>query len=254
MNSTHYTFGKTFRGIPYHMETLYKPLINFLLWEVPSKKYMNLFYNEMQGQISDGMWENSRGTEWLRRNPIIFIQSDRCVLHIYGYINPGRKSFPIKGFLEYDWFLERLPEEAGTETFAEAKAIWDEMAVAIRNVGDATELGLGSALTEWLSAFLTDIRKGQVEKIEAYFEEVRQSGYAVDAQSPSFKCECKGLSCWITVDPDRLMSIPKDRSALRAARALRFSGKPGYFSLNNLPEVVSLTHQILNLTGTKLSD
>ena len=33
-----------------------------------TQRLLDLFKKEMQGQISDGMWENSRNTDWLWRN------------------------------------------------------------------------------------------------------------------------------------------------------------------------------------------
>lgn len=128
-----YNFDRTVNGINFNINDASEEAK--LIWEVPSKEYINLWHNEMCGQISDGAWENSWGTDWLWKNNILFVESKigNCKLWLNWGVWPKRKSFSIRSFLKYDWFLERLPEETGVATFAEAKAIWNKMNDAIKN-------------------------------------------------------------------------------------------------------------------------
>lgn len=259
MNSTHYTFDKEFLGKKYYMPTLYNtPNLSLaLVWEVPSEQHMNLFYNEMQGQISDGMWENSRGTGWLWRRPIIFVQSTRCALYTYGYFSESRRtSFPIKGFLEYDWFLERLPEETGVETFAEAKKIWDEMAAAIRGAKSLTLAGPDPSdpalsILPWFNKFQEEWEAEQKAKCDTAVKElflshpkVKQLPYS----SSSFFCYNlnEQKSYRFTLDPGRLTSVPNDVDLIKAARILKLEGESKFCSINDLYTVVTLIKQMEN--------
>lgn len=258
MNSTHYTFDKEFLGKKFYMPTLYNtPALSLaLVWEVPSEQHMNLFYNEMQGQISDGMWENSRGTGWLWRHPIIFIQSTRCALYTYGWFSESRRtSFPIKGFLEYDWFLERLPEETGVETFAEAKKIWDEMAAAIKK---AMSLGIaGSEASDpafdtllWFNKFKDNWKEEQKAKCDTAVKELFLSHPTRIKQSYSSNSFCYNLSeqdsYRFTLDPGRLTSVPNDVDLIKAARILKLEGESKFCSINDLYTVVTLIKQMEN--------
>ena len=55
-----------------------------------NQQLLDLWVNEMSGQISDGMWENSSNTEWLWRNVLLRLGEETKVESIAPI---GRRSF-----------------------------------------------------------------------------------------------------------------------------------------------------------------
>ena len=96
-----------------------------------TQQLFDLWVNEMSGQISDGMWENSSRTEWLWRNVILRLGNETKV-EVLGHYVVGRKSFGMNGEL---WSVigDRIMDENGFATEKEAKAAWREIAQAIAN-------------------------------------------------------------------------------------------------------------------------
>lgn len=103
-----------------------------------TQQLLDLWLNEMQGQISDGMWENSPKTEWLWRNTMVRLGNETKV-EIYGNWMVGRKSFGMNGEL-WDIIGDRIMDENGFATEKEAKAAWQEIATAIANVTKSNEV------------------------------------------------------------------------------------------------------------------
>lgn len=97
-----------------------------------TQQLLDLFVNEMQGQISDGMWENSRNTEWLWQKVYLQLGSETKVEVAASYMI-GRKSFRMPKEL-CEIVGERAREEAGYETIKDMVAGWNEIATAIKNV------------------------------------------------------------------------------------------------------------------------
>lgn len=97
-----------------------------------TQKLLDLWINEMEGQISDGQWENSRGTEWIWRGRHIYQIGPETKVYTRRYYITGRKNFYMDKEL-CEIIGERAQIEAGFETIKEMRAAWTEIANAIRN-------------------------------------------------------------------------------------------------------------------------
>lgn len=105
-----------------------------------NEQLLNLFINEMQGQISDGMWENSRHTDWLWKH-VIYRLGDETKVQVLSSWNIGKKSYPLAKELwdcvGYRMWGEQDETTAGYRTEKEVREAWRELNLAIYN---ATEL------------------------------------------------------------------------------------------------------------------
>lgn len=103
-----------------------------------TQQLFDLWVNEMSGQISDGMWENSPRTEWLWRDAMVRLGNETKV-EVLGHYVVGRKSFGMNGEL---WSVvgDRIMDENGFATEREAKAAWREIAQAIANATESSEV------------------------------------------------------------------------------------------------------------------
>ena len=59
-----------------------------------TQRLLDLFKKVMLGQISDGMWENSRDTDWLWRNAAYVLGNETRVVVSYSFVI-GKKNFMI---------------------------------------------------------------------------------------------------------------------------------------------------------------
>ena len=96
-----------------------------------TQRLLDLFKKEMQGQISDGMWENSRDTDWLWRNAAYVLGNETRVVVSYSFVI-GKKNFMINSSL-WDCIGERILRELEYSSKKEVYADWREIAEAIRN-------------------------------------------------------------------------------------------------------------------------
>ena len=101
-----------------------------------NQQLLDLWVNEMSGQISDGMWENSRNTEWLWRNVLLRLGEETKVESIAPV---GRRSFGMSPEL-WSCVGDRILDENGFETEKDAKKAWAEIAAAIRNAEYSREV------------------------------------------------------------------------------------------------------------------
>lgn len=96
-----------------------------------TQQLYDLWENEMRGQISDGMWENARHTDWLWKN--VYVQlGDTTKVEVISSWSIGRKSFGMTGEL-WDIIGDRIIDENGFANEKEAKKAWREIATAIYN-------------------------------------------------------------------------------------------------------------------------
>ena len=102
-----------------------------------TQQLYDLWENEMSGQISDGMWENSNKTDWLWRNAYVQLGPETKV-EVTSIWAVGRKSFGMNKEL-WDVIGDRIIEENGFKNEKEAKAAWREIATAIYNVTQTKE-------------------------------------------------------------------------------------------------------------------
>lgn len=93
---------------------------------------LKFWKGEMVGQISDGMWENSRNTDWLWRNCLAVVILDGTIpegVYVSSTYTIGRKTYP--------WFkqLEEIIEyhKYGFDNIREAKTMWKSIADMISN-------------------------------------------------------------------------------------------------------------------------
>ena len=98
-----------------------------------NQQLLDLWENEMSGQISDGMWENSRGTEWIW-NAWVKLGNETKVECRYGAPYGAKKSYPLTKEL-WDVVGDRIMDESGFASKKEAYAAWREIYEAIKNAG-----------------------------------------------------------------------------------------------------------------------
>ena len=94
-----------------------------------TQRLLDLFKKEMQGQISDGMWENSRNTDWLWKNVACVLGNETRVIVAYRFLI-GKKNFMINSTL-WDCIGERILKELEYSSKKEVYADWREIAEAI---------------------------------------------------------------------------------------------------------------------------
>lgn len=102
-----------------------------------TQRLLDLFKKEMQGQISDGMWENSRNTDWLWRNVACVLGNETRVIVAYRFVI-GKKNFMIGSTL-WDCIGERILKELEYSSKKEVYADWREIAEAIRNAREMND-------------------------------------------------------------------------------------------------------------------
>lgn len=108
------------------------------VWTFRTQEQMDLWINEMQGQISDGMWENCRNTNWLWEGTEIYQLGEKTELHIKHYWMKGKTGYPLTREL-LDCIGDRMIEENGFETEKELKAAWREIQEAIKDPKSFTD-------------------------------------------------------------------------------------------------------------------
>ena len=104
------------------------------IWTFRTQEQMDLFINEMSGQISDGEWESSRNTEWLWSGNSIYRLGEKTELKHYGYEWKKKISYPLSNDL-IDTLADRIYTENGFE-YGDKKALkaaWKEITEAIKN-------------------------------------------------------------------------------------------------------------------------
>lgn len=102
-----------------------------------TQRLLDLFKKEMQGQISDGMWENSRNTDWLWRNVACVLGNETRVIVAYRFLI-GKKNFMINSML-WDCIGERILKELEYSSKKEVYADWREIVEAIRNAREMND-------------------------------------------------------------------------------------------------------------------
>lgn len=164
-----------------------------------TQQLFDLWINEMSGQISDGMWENARHTEWLWRNVLLRL-GDETKVEVAWMGRVGRKTFGMTGEL-WDIIGDRIMDENGFETEKEAKRAWKEIALAIANVQFSKEIQEIEAKAkaekqakikdqwpelyqEWMDAGVHESKYTSFSTFQAYIDEENKKGYiSVDRTS-----------------------------------------------------------------------
>ena len=155
-----------------------------------NQQLLDLWVNEMSGQISDGMWENSRNTEWLWRNVLLRLGEETKVESIAPV---GRRSFGMSPEL-WSCVGDRILDENGFETEKDAKKAWAEIAAAIRNAEYSREVynvieeakeerdrkvkeQWPELLKEWLEAGIEDSSSADYHSYSFWLEPENKTGY-----------------------------------------------------------------------------
>ena len=102
-----------------------------------TQRLLDLFKKEMQGQISDGMWENCRNTDWLWKNVACVLGDETRVVVSYRFLI-GKKNFMINSSL-WDCIGERILRELEYSSKKEVYADWREIAEAICNAREMND-------------------------------------------------------------------------------------------------------------------
>ncbi len=155
-----------------------------------NQQLLDLWVNEMSGQISDGMWENSRNTEWLWRNVLLRLGEETKVESIAPI---GRRSFGMSSEL-WSCVGDRILDENGFETEKDAKEAWAEIAAAIRNAEYSREVynvieeakeerdrkvkeQWPELLKEWLEAGIEDSSSADYHSYSFWLDPENKTGY-----------------------------------------------------------------------------
>lgn len=96
-----------------------------------NQQLLNLWENEFEGQISDGMWENSKTTKWLWENTATCLGEVTKVETTNLFID-GKRNYPMSKEL-CSIVGERATAESGFESVEAMKKGWKEISDAIRN-------------------------------------------------------------------------------------------------------------------------
>lgn len=151
-----------------NQETVIDPRVEYTrVWSFRTQEQMDLWINEMQGQISDGAWENSNGTDWLWKGHDVYSlnpEKPTSLTYIgsWGW-QRRRTTFGMSKAGLVDYIEERVYTQNGFEygDFKALKSAWSEIQEAIKN---AKEEGYGSILYKKL-----------VEKPRAYSKALKEA-------------------------------------------------------------------------------
>lgn len=155
-----------------------------------NQQLLDLWVNEMSGQISDGMWENSSNTEWLWRNVLLRLGEETKVESIAPV---GRRSFGMSPEL-WSCVGDRILDENGFESEKDAKKAWAEIAAAIRNAEYSREVynvieeakeerdrkvkeQWPELLKEWLEAGIEDSSSDGYRSYSLWLDPENKTGY-----------------------------------------------------------------------------
>ena len=103
-----------------------------------NQKLLNLWENEISGQISDGQWENSRNTSWLWKNAAVKLGPETKV-EVSDKWDGKKTSFPLGSELK-SIVGERATEKAGYKDIKSMSEGWTEINNAIKNHKYSEEL------------------------------------------------------------------------------------------------------------------
>lgn len=192
-----------------------------------NQQLLDLWVNEISGQISDGHWENSRHTEWLWSNVLLRL-GDETKVEVFSIWKVGRKSFGMSGEL-WEVIGDRIMDENGFETEKEAKKAWKEIALAIANVTQTKEV----------QDIVEKARQEKAQKIknqwQSLLKEWREAGVEENVYSNYTSyyfymdpVNRRGLIC-----PDKSLN---DEGVLRTV--LRVDNKTYYVAKGNLKEAL----------------
>lgn len=104
------------------------------IWTFRTQKLMDLFINEMSGQISDGLFENSVNTNWIWDGNIIFRLGNKTEFVYQGCEYKKKLNYPITNDV-IDLLSDRIYTENGFE-YGDRKSLraaWKELNEAIKN-------------------------------------------------------------------------------------------------------------------------
>ena len=138
-----------------------------------TQQLLDLWENEFKGQISDGIWENSRRTDWLWNGNVYVQLGEETKVETTSLWRIGRKSFGMTKDL-WDIIGDRIISENGFKDEKEAKKAWREIAMAIFNAQVTKE-----------AIELSDKLREEQEKIvkadkESLMEEFKENVDAID--------------------------------------------------------------------------
>lgn len=203
-----------------------------------TQQLFDLWVNEMQGQISDGMWENSRHTDWLWRNTLLKL-GDETKVEVYSTWHIGRKSFGMNGEL---WSIigDRIMDENGFETEKEAKKAWKEIALAIANASVGKEI----------QDIIQEAKDEKKKKVQDQWPELRQEW--LDAGVQETKYTTFSTYCAF-VDPEKRQGyISVDRITTRENElktSLKYDERSYIVKKGNLAEALKALREF----ATKMS-
>lgn len=168
------------------------------IWTFRTQEQMDLFINEMQGQISDGLFENSVHTDWLYSGNDIFRLGEKTELVYQGFQQYKKLTYPITNEF-IDNVAYRIYTENGFE-YGDRKSLraaWKEITDAIKNWRGMT----AEEYSTYIAKPLELKKKRNYEEKLALVNVLRDSKY-IDWQDDD-KTEYKSYG-HITIDEKKL--------------------------------------------------
>lgn len=205
-----------------------------------NQKLLNLWKNEMQGQISDGMWENSRNTEWLWKDVAVRLGDETKVEVSDRYAHIGKTSFPFGKDLK-EIVGERATEEAGFKDLSETSKAWKEINDAIKNVKYSEKLGIDK------QKLVKEQRNIYIKNVENVKERLKKRGFDNQYSFSSSKKLSSGIK--VTVNPESVTSVNGKGSVDIEVNSYQ-RGIPivkTKIGLDNLDEFIKTTEDYLNI-------
>ena len=187
-----------------NQETKVDPKVEYTrVWSFRTQEQMDLWINEMQGQISDGAWESSTGTDWLwKGQDMCTVNPEKPTTLLYlgswGW-NRRRTTFGMSKANLVDYIEDRVYTQNGFEhgDFKALKSAWAEIQEAIKN---AKEAGYASALYKELvekpRAYNKALKEAKTQEILDYIKNNLSDIFEREEQYRNiiaFKSHVKGL-------------------------------------------------------------
>lgn len=181
-----------------------------------TQQLLDLWVNEFKGQISDGMWENSRNTGWLwNRNVYVQLGEETKVETTSQWII-GRKTFGMTKDL-WDIIGDRIISENGFKDEKEAKKAWREIAMAIFNAQVTKEaIELSDKLREEQEKIVKSDKESLMEEFKENVDTIDDYGRGIVGSDIVVGIMTDPARYFVKLKDYRLNNIPNPIGAIES--------------------------------------
>lgn len=153
-----------------------------------NQQLLDLFLNNMQGQISDGMWENCRNTQWLWREDVACVLGDKTEVLIADQWMKGKSNYPMSKTL-WDCVGEDILDKNGFKNKKDAFDAWKEINEAIKSAREMT-VDEKEEFIENPKAGYKNLRYRTGEKVKLFIKDIAKKlkveGYSIEKEYLSY--------------------------------------------------------------------